>query len=188
MSASLHFAPLTVDTAPEGARPLLAASARQFGFLPSPVATAAHSPALLKHLLAGFGAFDRTALTPLEREIVAMTVGFAHGCHYCMAMHSALQAGAPDVQPIVQALRDGAPLPDARLEALRRFALAVLHGRGRVAPEVAAAFLAAGYDAARALDVVLGVGVYALSTFANILTEAPLDPPFAAFAWQPPAA
>ena len=42
---SLAFDRLTPETAPEAARPLLAGSARRFGFLPSPVARAARSPA-----------------------------------------------------------------------------------------------------------------------------------------------
>ena len=183
---STRFAPLTIETAPAAARPMLAASARTFGFVPAPVGAAAHSPPLLAHLLAGFGAFDRTGLTPLEREVVAMTVAFEHGCHYCMAMHTAMQADSPEVQAVVQALREGRPLPDARLEALRGFALAVLRGRGRVPADPMAAFVGAGFDEALALDVVLGVGVYVLSTFVNIVTDVALDPPFARFAWHPP--
>lgn len=182
------FPPLAPDTAPAAAQGMLAASQRQFGFVPSPVAKAAHAPVLLEHLLAGFRAFDRTSLAPREREVIAMTVAFEHGCHYCMAMHSALQAGAPEARPIVDALRAGTTLPDARLEALRAFALAVLRERGRVAPPVWAALEAAGYTEQHALEIVLGVGVYALSTLVNIATGSELDPPFAPFAWERPTA
>ncbi|MEO7456553.1 MAG: hypothetical protein ABIY52_09855 [Gemmatimonadaceae bacterium] len=56
----------------------------------------------LKHMLAGFGAFDQSSLTPVEREVVAMTVAFEMAYHYCMAMrsteHAALRGavrGAP---------------------------------------------------------------------------------------------
>jgi hypothetical protein len=34
--------------------------------------------------------------------------------------------------------------------------------------------------------VVLGVAAYTLSTYANRLTQAPLDAPFQAFAWNEP--
>ena len=86
MTTSPAFPALTVDSAPPAARPILAASERQFGFLPSPVARTAHAPVTLKHLLAGFAAFDQTSLTPIEREVVAMTVAWEIECHYCMAM------------------------------------------------------------------------------------------------------
>ena len=46
------------------------------------------------------------------------------------------------------------------------------------------AFDAAGFGEEQALDVVLGVGVYVLSTFANRATRAELDAPFAPFAWR----
>jgi hypothetical protein len=35
-----------------------------------------------------------------------------------------------------------------------------------------------------ALEVVLGVGTYTLSTYANRLTDAPLDDPLTPFAWS----
>lgn len=180
------FPSLSPDTAPIGARPMLLGSLKQFGFVPEPVARSAASPAALTHLMAGFAAFDRSSLSVIEREVVAMTVAFAHGCHYCMAFHSAKLAAEPAHAELLAALRAGAALPDARLEALRRFTLAVLETRARPDAETWAAFTAAGFGAAGALDVVLGVGVYVLSTYLNIITDAQLDAPFLAFAWQPP--
>lgn len=183
----LHeFSSLTVDNAPSAARGMLAASQQKFGFLPSPVARGAHAPGVLKHLFASFAAFDQTSLSALEREIVAMTVAFENGCHYCMAMHTAIQAGEAQAAAIVAALRAGTPLPDAKLDALRAYARALVLGRGRVAPATADAFAAAGYTGAQALEVVLGVSVYMFSTFMNIVTDAPLDAPFTAFAWERP--
>lgn len=186
MPATHQFPPLTADTAPEGARAMLAGSARQFGFVPSPVARVAHAPVTLKHLLAGFAAFDHTSLAPIEREVIAMTVAWENGCRYCMALHSAMLAGAPEHADTVAALRAGTPLPDARLEALRRYVRAVLDGRGRVPAATQAALLAAGFGDAQALEIVLGVGVYQLSTLLNVVTRAELDPPFAPFAWERP--
>lgn len=184
MSTTTWFAPYTAETAPAGARSRVAASARQFGFLPSPIAKAAGSPPLLDHLLAGFAAFDRSSLSHVEREVLAMTVAHEVGCHYCMAMHSALGAGAPEVAPLVEALRAGAALPDPKLDALAALARALVRDRAHVPDAVWERFAAAGYDDRHALDVVLGVGVYLLSTFTNIVTRTELDPPFAAFAWQ----
>jgi len=184
MSIDRWFPSFTAETAPAAARGRLAATQRQFGFVPSPVAKAAGSPPLLEHLLSGFAAFDRSSLSHVEREVLAMTVAHEVGCGYCVAMHSALGAGVAEVAPLVAALRVGGPLADARLDALATFARALVRDRAAVAPEVWASFAAAGYTDRHALDVVLGVGVYLLSTFVNIATDAELDPPFAAFAWR----
>lgn len=182
-----RFTPLTTATAPEAAQLILAASERKFGFLPSPVARVAHAPVALKHLLAGLAAFEQTSLAPVEREVIAMTVAWENECRYCMAMHSALLARSAGHADVVAALREGTPLPDARLEALRRYARAVMRERGRVPDEISAALADAGFTEAQALEIVLGVGVYVLSTLLNVVTDAELDPPFVAFDWHRPA-
>src|SRR3954447_21428932 len=133
MNTSARFASLDAETAPPAVRPILLGSTRQFGFLPSPVAKAAHSPALLKHLMAGFAAFDGSSLSALEREVVAITVAFEMGCDYCMALHSALLAGKPENVSLLERLRAGSPLVEPKLEALRGFALELVRCRGRVA-------------------------------------------------------
>jgi AhpD family alkylhydroperoxidase len=163
---------------------MIATSARQFGFVASPIAKAAASPPLLKHLLGGFPAFDQTSLSHVEREVLAMTVAYEVGCHYCMAMHSAMGAGAPEVAPLVGALREGRALPDPKLEALRAAVLEIVRTHAHVSSETWERFAAAGYTEQNALDVILGVGVYILSTYTNIATRSELDTPFAAFAWS----
>jgi uncharacterized peroxidase-related enzyme len=183
-----RFAPVTVDTVSGGARSLIAASTQQFGFLPSPIAKAARSPALLKHLLAGFGAFDRSSLSAIEREVVAFTVAFEIECHYCMAMHTALNAAAPEHESLIAALRAGTSLAEPRLEALRRFARDLVRMHGRVPEERWQALERAGFSEEQALDALLGVGVYLLSTLTNVVTGAELDPPFVAFRWNKPNA
>ncbi len=52
----------------------------------------------------------------------------------------------------------------------------MLASRGDVPDDERAAFEAAGFTARHALEVVLGVATYTLSTFANRLVRAPVDP------------
>jgi uncharacterized peroxidase-related enzyme len=183
-----RFAPVTAATASSAARAMIAASTKQFGFLPSPIAKAARSPVLLKHLLAGFGAFDRSSLSAIEREVVAFTVAFEIECHYCMALHTALNAAATEHESLIAALRDGTSLADPRLEALRQFARDLVRMRGRVPEERWQVLERAGFSEEQALDVLLGVGVYLLSTLTNVVTGAELDPPFVPFRWNKPKA
>ena len=91
-------------------------------------------------------------------------------------------------QELVTALRDRRPLPDERLAAIQRFTLDVVAEAGPVSPESLEAFLDHGYTARNALDVVLGVGTYTMSTLANRMTRAPPDEQFSAFAWEEPVA
>jgi AhpD family alkylhydroperoxidase len=185
MNSMTRFESLTPETAAPAARPLLAAAQANFGFLPSPLAKAAHSPALLKHMIAGFGAFDHSSLSPLEREVVALTVAYEIECHYCMAMHSALLARgpAPD-EALISALRGGAELADARLEALRAFVRAIVRQHGRPSSDNWQAMDRAGFSAEQVLDAVLGTGVYLMSTLTNVVTDTQVDPAFEAFRWS----
>jgi alkylhydroperoxidase family enzyme len=102
-------------------------------------------------------------------------------------MHTATLARHDADPALIEALRDGTTLPEPRLEALRRFTVAVLDHRGAVGDAELDALLAAGWQPRHALDVVLGVGTYTISTFANRLTAAPLDEPLQEYAWTPAA-
>ena len=62
------------------------------------------------------------------------------------------------------------------------------HFPSRMRGALMAAFLACGYTRQHALEVVLGIGTYTMSTLANRLTDAPLDDRLSAFAWHTAAA
>ena len=172
----------TIESAPAGSRRFMVATQNHLGYLPAATARWAASP----HLLEAFGRmnaiFETCTLDPVAREVVVMTIATRNGCHLCVAMHSArltaLDAG-PDV---IAALREARPLGDERLEAVRVFTLRVLDTTGAVGDEALEAFLASGYTRQHALEVVLGIGTYTMSTLANRLTAAPLDHQLAAFA------
>ncbi|GAB3187026.1 AhpD family alkylhydroperoxidase [Micromonospora palomenae] len=181
------FTAHTPETAPAAARPTMAGVQRKLGHLPEAVARMAESPELLKGFLTANATFESTDLDPVEREVVVLTVATRNECHVCVAMHTATLTRHGVDPALTAALRAGAPLADARLEALRRFTVAVLDHGGAVPQGELDAFLAAGWRPRHALDVVLGVGTYTISTFANRLTDAPLDPSLAAYAWEPAA-
>ncbi|MBY8871960.1 carboxymuconolactone decarboxylase family protein [Micromonospora sp. PLK6-60] len=182
------FTAHTPDTAPAAARPVIAGVARHLGHLPAAVGLMAESPELLKGFLAANALFEATALDPVEREVVVLTVATRNCCHLCVAMHTATLTRHGAAPELIRALRAGEPLPEPRLAALRRFTVAVLDHRGAVPDAELDAFLAAGWRPRHALDVVLGVGTYTISTFANRLTDAPLDEPLIPYAWTPGAA
>lgn len=179
------FVDHTVETAPEAARRTLVATEKKFGYLPTAVARLAESPQLLDGFLKLTAIFDSTSLDPVARETVIMTMATHNGCHLCVAMHTAALRRLDADPALVTALRADKPLPDERLQALRDFTLTVLAHKGNVPDADLAAFVAAGFTTRQALEVVLGIGAYTLSTFANRLTRAPLDEPMTPFAWEP---
>lgn len=178
------FVEHTLESAPAAARRSMEATVRRLGRLSAPVARLATSPQLLDGFLRLSGLFEATTLDPVAREVVIMAVATRHGCHVCVAMHTAALEGIGADPGLIGALRERRPLPDPRLEALRAFTLAVIASAGAVDDADLRDFLDGGYTAQNALEVVLGVGAYTLSAFANRLTGAPLDDALHGHAWE----
>lgn len=158
-------------SAPPAAQAALAESKRAFGAIPEPLTRYAGSPPLLSAALAGLSTFERASLSALEREVVAMTMGHRNGCRLCLDLHRRLLRAQQAPADVISALEDGTPLPERRLEALRQFVIAAARDHGDVGRETWNEFRDAGFDHGHALDVVLGIGVYTLTTLANRLTE-----------------
>ena len=181
------FADHTIESAPPAARRAMAATEQHLGYLPAALARMAASPHLLDGFLKLNGIFESSTLDPVAREALVMTIATRNGCHICVAMHTArLTALGVDADTIAglrnAGLRDAGPLADQALEAIRIFTLRVLDTAGDVGDEALHAFLASGYTSQNALEVVLGIGTYTMSTLANRLTGAPVDDQLAAFA------
>ncbi|MFF0381108.1 carboxymuconolactone decarboxylase family protein [Streptomyces sp. NPDC004286] len=118
------------------------------------------SPQNLDGFLALNEMFEATTLDPHSRETVILTVATRNQCHLCVDMHQArLTALGPAENP-------------ERLDAVHRFTLQVLASSGAVSEEELAAFQAHGYTRRNALEVVLGIGAYTLSTLSNRLVGA----------------
>lgn len=175
------FTQHTIESAPPASRRAMAAVTGKQGYLPAAVALLAESPEALEGFLRMSGTFEACTLDPLAREVVIMTVAVRNGCHLCVAMHSARLAALGADPDLTAALRAGAPLADPRLDAARAFTVRVLDTAGEAGEESLAEFLGHGFTRRNALEVVLGIGAYTLSTLANRLTGAPVDEELRAF-------
>ena len=172
----------TIESAPAAARRSMTAVTAKQGFLPVAVGLLAESPEALDSFLRLTGTFEGCTLDPLAREVVVMTVAVRNGCHLCVAMHTGRLAALGADLDLVAALRSGAPLDDPRLEAVRAFTVRVIETAGEPGEESMADFFGHGFTRRNALEVVLGIATYTLSTLANRLTGAPVDEELRAFA------
>ena len=176
------FTQHSIESAPPAARRSMTATMGHLGYLPAAVGRIASSPQLLDGFLKLSAMFDETSLDPLAREVVVMTIATRNECRVCVAMHTARLTALRADAGLVAALRDGRPLADPRLDAIRSFTLRVLETAGDVGDPALDAFLAHGYTRQNALEVVLGIGAYTMSTLANRLTGAPVDDALLKFA------
>ena len=169
------FPVYTIETAPVGSKPTLERLRQAVGLIPNLAGAMAGSPAMIEGFVTLRGIFQSGTFSPTEREVISLTNAVENGCQYCRAIHStfALQCGLPEID--VDAIRRGAEPADPKLRALTGFARQVLRQRGQADPSAVTQFLAAGYQPAQALEVVLGLAVSVLANYGNHLVHAPLD-------------
>ncbi len=178
----------TEDTAPEASREALAKVKQRFGRLPNLYGIMAESPAAITGYSSIGAALQLSTLTPAEQQLLMLVISRENGCDYCVAAHSAGARRAKLDAEVIQAVRDGDPIPDARLQALGAFCQLVVEKRGWVSGEDIDAFLAAGFAKANVMDVVLVVGMKTISNYINHVAETELDAALEPLKWEKPKA
>ena len=171
------------ETAPEGSRPILAATQNKFGFVPNIIRVFAEAPAIAEAYTTVMDIFERSSLSDAEQQTILLSVSFVNECEYCMAAHS-MVAGMKNVPAeIIEALRSGTTLPDTKLDALAVLTRSVVETRGWPTEAAKEAFFAAGYGTREYLEVIVGVTVKTLSNYVNHAADTPLDTAFEAAKW-----
>ncbi|HXU31571.1 MAG TPA: carboxymuconolactone decarboxylase family protein [Thermoanaerobaculia bacterium] len=174
----------TLESAPDGSKPLLAGLRKNLGLIPNLAAAMAESPTLLKGFLALREIYRQGTLSEAEIEVLSLTAAYENDCAWCVAFHSMMASKVGVAPQSIEALRGGLPPLEPRLAALSDFAREMVRARGAVSPDGLARFLAAGLSRAQALEVVLGMGFSVLANYAGHLVEAPLNEPMKPFAWR----
>ncbi|MBC7003009.1 carboxymuconolactone decarboxylase family protein [Photobacterium sp. BZF1] len=182
------FTYYTADNAPEESKELVAQSLKGFGMLPNLHSVLAEAPATYEAYNTTFDLFMKnTTFSPLEQQVVFMTANFENNCHYCVPGHTWMMKAGKMPEEVIEALREGTVIPDAKLQALHDFAKALLDNRGHIGDERLQAFLDAGYTKRQALEVLTGLSAKLISNFTNALAHTQTDKPFEKFAWTHPS-
>lgn len=181
---TLKFDIRTIEEAPEASKPALIAAKNAYGFSPNLLGLMANHPALLNAYWEGDNFLAKNSvLTPIERQVVFLSVSYENNCHYCMAAHTTIGQMTKVPQNVLDALRDGTTIPDAKLEALSQYAKATTVKRGRVTPQDIAAFLEAGFTQESIMEVIVITGFKVFTNYINFLAQTPIDTPFQPNAW-----
>ncbi len=176
----------TIESAPADSQRHLQGAEQANGFVPNLLAGMAEAPALLQAYVTISGIFDKTSFLPTERQIVLMTSNRLNGCTYCMAAHTSISQMTGVPGDVVAALRNDTPISDAKLEALRQFAIVIVETRGWPREDQIDAFLDAGYTKQNILEVILGTSMKVMSNYTNHIADTPLDEAFKPNVWSGP--
>ena len=175
-------------TAPAASVELLDDVRKGLGFVPNLQRVMAESPAALGAHSMLLGIAEKTRFSPVERNIAYLSIISENECAYCMAGHTNLSRIARVSEDDITAVREGRPIADAKLEALRHFAAVVTRNRGVVSPAEVAAFKKAGYDNRAILDLLVLAATKLIANYTNHLAAPPLDPFLKAAEWKAPQA
>jgi uncharacterized peroxidase-related enzyme len=188
--ARLTLEKRSLDNAEPRAKAVLDGVQKGLGFIPNMYANMANSPSMLETYGAGYKMFrEDSGFKPAEQEVVFLTISHENGCEYCMAAHSMVgekMSGVP--APVLNALRSGLPLPDAKLQALSVFTRIMVASRGKPTRQDLQGFLAAGFSERQVLEIILAIAVKTISNYSNHVFHTDVDPVFAAYRWETPKA
>ncbi len=174
----------TPEAAPEASRPSLLEAKKTFGFVPNMLAGLAESPVALKGYMALSDLFAHSKLTPVEQQVVLLAASIENECEYCSSVHTVIATNTAKVPaPVIEALRNGGKLPDAKLDALATFTRTVVRKRGRVDEAIVKPLIEAGFQPAHVLDVMLGITMKTLSNYSHHIVGMPLDKEFESGRW-----
>ncbi len=176
---------VTLDNANEPQKPLLENSQKQMGMIPNMYSNMVNSPGLMETYAVGYDRFRKNSgFTPVEQEVVFVTISIANGCEYCAAAHSFLADQVSKVPvEVTDAIRDGKEIPDAKLKALSQFTRVMFDKKGNPSTQEVAAFLEVGYEEKQILEIILALAVKTLSNYANHIFGTEVDDLFKGRAW-----
>lgn len=172
------FGELNAASAPAAAKELLDGMQGVFGFTPILGYALAAEPAVLKAYLTLLQSLGQTSLDPIAQQVALAAASRANAADYGIAVHATLagKLGAPD--DVVAALRNGGPLGNPKLEAVRRFADAIASKRTQVSDSDVNALKAVGYDRRAAVAIALAAAGKTLVNTVAHLSRAEIDPGF----------
>lgn len=156
------------------------------GFLPNMYKKMGNNSALLDAYTYSYNTFRvNSGFTPIEQEVVFLSVAYENDCEYCMAAHSFVGDMMSKVpSQVTDAIRNGQQIPDLKLNALSKITRSLTVNRGIVSQREVDDFLALGYNDAHILGIIAGIGVKVLSNYSNHLTKPTVDEAFAGRVWK----
>jgi uncharacterized peroxidase-related enzyme len=173
------------ETATGRAKELFDEAKSTVGFVPNMYANMANNTALLDTYFHGYGKFrEGSGLSSQEQEVIFLAISSTNNCEYCMGAHSMIADKMSGVTAdVLQAIRAGKEIPDAKLAALDAFTREMVTSRGNPDKDAIAAFHAAGYEDKDMLAIILAISVKVISNYSNHLFASQLDDAFAAYSW-----
>ncbi|HVX10974.1 MAG TPA: carboxymuconolactone decarboxylase family protein [Pirellulales bacterium] len=171
-----RITPVNLQTAQGKAKELLDAVKAKLGIVPNMTRSMAVSPSVLEAYLGFSGALGHGVLPARVREQLALDVGEANHCDYCVSAHSAIGERVGLSEEELLDSRRGTSA-DPKSEVLLQFARKLVEKQGIVEDDEIGAVRAAGYGDAEIAEVVAHVALNIFTNYFNNVAGTTIDFP-----------
>lgn len=156
------------------------------GFVPNMYVKMGANPALLDAYTHAYKSFRaNSGFTPIEQEVIFLSVAYENNCEYCMAAHSFVGDVMTKVPlGITDSIRNGKQITDPKLASLSKLTRKLTATRGNIVQDDIDEFLKVGYSEAHVLGIIAGIAIKTMSNYSNHVTNPDLDDVFSKRAWK----
>ena len=168
-----RIASIDPSTATGKAKELLDAVKTKLGIVPNMMRAMAGAPAVLESYLGFSGALSKASLPIKTREAIALAIGQANRCQYCVSAHTLLGGKAGLGESDLAAARTGES-SDPKTAGALRLALAINNKQGHISDAELAAARSAGLSDG---DIAEVVAVVSLNIYFNHVADPKIDFP-----------
>ena len=173
-----RIAPVNRREADPRSNEMLDAVQKKLGMTPNLMSTLAHSPAALEAYLKLSEATGKGVLPAKTREQIALAVGQANSCNYCVSAHSAIGKMIGLTAEEIREARTGRAA-DTKSDAILRLTTQVVEKRGFVSDADLTAARSAGVTDAEVTEIVANTALNLLTNYFNHVAETEIDFPLA---------
>lgn len=149
---------------------------QKMGALPNIFKNMGNSLSTLEGYLGLSKGVEHSSLSPKLKEQIALAVGQANDCHYCLAAHNlgAKKAGVSD-QDILLARKGDSQ--DPKTKAILKFVKLVIEKKAHVTDQDVQTLKAAGVSDQELVEIVMVITINLFTNYFNIITNTVLDFP-----------
>jgi uncharacterized peroxidase-related enzyme len=163
-------------TATGKTRELFDAAEAKIGRLPNILKTMGNSPAALQGYLSLNGALSEGLLPATLREQIALAVGEANQCEYCISAHTAIGKMAGLDENDLSAARHS-KADDDKVETALEFVHKMVLARGRLSDDELPKLRAAGYSDGEIIEIIAHVALNTFTNYFNLTAKTVVDFP-----------
>lgn len=148
----------------------------KIGVVPNLFGTFANSPAVLNGYLAFSEALTHGRLTAAQRETLALAIGQANSCQYCLSAHTLLGKGAGLDAAAIKDARQGIAA-DPITNSLAKLAVKIVSQRGVLSDADLNQAREIGVDDGLIVEVIANVALNTLTNYTNHIAATEIDFP-----------